>query len=91
MLKELQMCVLAESCVGINQVIDVNMRDECLALLSLEARCDLTVFASQQTAGETLCQDLRYQDHAAHKTLRNLDVNGAKALSATGLKATFGP
>ena len=59
MLKELQTHAWAEGAHSVLQIVDVQVRDGCLALLSLEARCDLTRFASERAASESLCHDLR--------------------------------
>ena len=70
MLKELQTHAFAEGAHSVLQIVDVQVRNGCLALLSLEARgclallslearCDLTRFASERAASESLCHDLR--------------------------------
>ena len=69
MLKELHIHSLAEGARSVLQIVDVQVRDGCLALLSLEASCDLTRFASERAASESLCHDLRCQDQGRPQNL----------------------
>ena len=69
MLKELQTHAFAEGAHSVLQIVDVQVRNGCLALLSLEARCDLTRFASERAASESLCHDLRCQDQGRPQNL----------------------